>query len=91
MTERLLTLREASERLACSYSYLYRNYRQGLIKVVKVGRFVRISERDLDLWIHANEIVGAIITKTADARANRTQRERDAGLIPASDLRSQAT
>jgi len=90
MTDRLLTLRQASERLGCSYSFIFRAYKRGVLPVIKQGKFIRVSEQDLHLWIDARRIAQATITATADARTERAQRQRKAGLVPADDLRDQA-
>lgn len=83
---KLLTLRQAAERLGCSYSYVYRLYRSGTLPVVKQGRFVRIAESDLDLWLNANKIAKAIITATEDKRLARDQKRRELGLLTRDEL-----
>lgn len=86
---KLLTLRQAAERLSCSYEFLYRQYRRGAVPVTKIGRFIRISEDDLVLWLNAHRLAADIISATKTAREQRTQRERNAGLIPAEDLQEE--
>jgi excisionase family DNA binding protein len=88
-TEKLLTFRGAAEKLNVSFWFLYR--RRGELPIVRLGpRTVRLRESDVVAWQNAHVIAAAIVEKTKDARQARTQRERDAGLIPASDLREAA-
>ena len=46
--ERLLTVKEASQRLSVSPEFLKKLQRQGQLKVVRIGRAVRISEHELE-------------------------------------------
>ncbi len=46
--ERLLTLKAAAQKLAVSQQFLKRLQRQGRLKVVRLGRSVRIEERELE-------------------------------------------
>ena len=46
--ERLFRFKEAAQRLAVSDSHLKRLYREGKVRVVRIGRrAVRISQREL--------------------------------------------
>lgn len=84
-TEKLLTFREAAERLNVSFWFLYR--RRHELNVVRLGpRTVRLRESDVVAWQNAHVIAAAINAKTEDARRERTERERTARLIPAEDL-----
>jgi len=84
--ERLLTFKEAAEKLGVSFWFLYR--RRNELPLVRLGpRTVRLKESDVLMWANAHVIASSIIEATKDARQARTQRERDAGLIPASELR----
>jgi excisionase family DNA binding protein len=47
VVERLIPLREAAATLSMSTDYLKRLHRAGRIRVVRLGRSVRISETEL--------------------------------------------
>lgn len=49
--DRLLSLKDAAERLACSEAALRKWISQGRIQKVSMGRLVRIRESDVDLWV----------------------------------------
>lgn len=49
--DRLLSLKLAAERLACSEAALRKWISQGRIQKVNVGRLVRIRESDLELLV----------------------------------------
>ena len=46
--ERLLTLRKAALKLDVSQQFLKRLQRQGRLRVVRLGRAVRVSEQELE-------------------------------------------
>ena len=46
--ERLYTLKQSAEMLAVSPELLKKLYRQGRLRVVRIGRAVRISEKELE-------------------------------------------
>jgi excisionase family DNA binding protein len=46
--ERLITLKRAAEQLQVSERFLRRLERSGRLKVVRIGRAVRIREEDLE-------------------------------------------
>ncbi len=46
--EQLLTLKKAAKKLDVSEQYLKRLQRQGRIRVIRLGRAVRISEQELE-------------------------------------------
>ena len=46
--ERLLTLKQAAEKLAVSLQFLKRLQRQGRLRVVRLGRAIRVEEAELE-------------------------------------------
>jgi len=46
--EQLLTLRKAAERLDISPQFLKRLQRQGRLRVVRLGRAIRVTEQELE-------------------------------------------
>lgn len=83
--ERLLTFREAAERLNVSFWFLYR--RKNELPLVRLGpRTVRLKENDVLAWANAHVLAAAIIKDTEKARAERGERERAAGLAPIADV-----
>lgn len=46
--ERLLTLKQAAEKLAVSAQFLKRLQQQGRLRVIRLGRAVRVSEQELE-------------------------------------------
>ena len=50
----LLTAREIARRLSVSRSEAYLLMTRGELPTVRIGRAVRVSERDLDEWIARN-------------------------------------
>lgn len=45
---RLLTLKNAAELLAVSPEFIKKLRRQGMIKVIRIGRSVRVPEREIE-------------------------------------------
>ena len=63
MTDKLLTVQEAAERLGTSVRFVRRLVFERRIAYVKVGRYVRIAARDLDAFIDAGRVdVGELPT-----------------------------
>jgi excisionase family DNA binding protein len=56
MTDRLLTVGEAADRLGTSTRFVRRLVFERRIAFVKVGRYVRIAEADLDAFIVAGRV-----------------------------------
>jgi excisionase family DNA binding protein len=56
MTDRLLTVVEAAERLGTSPRFVRRLVFERRIAFVKVGRHVRITSADLDAFIAAGRV-----------------------------------
>jgi excisionase family DNA binding protein len=48
MVDQLLTFKKAAQRLDVSTEFLKRLRRQGRLRAVRLGRAVRVSERELD-------------------------------------------
>jgi excisionase family DNA binding protein len=51
VSERLLTLPDAAEQLACSLATLKRRIRAGQLPVFRDGRLIRVRQQDLDHYI----------------------------------------
>ena len=51
MTGRLLTPAEAAEVLRVPTSWIYRAAREGRLPHLRLGRYVRLDERELERWI----------------------------------------
>lgn len=56
---RLLTADEVAEQLRVGKSFIYDQARAGHLPHVRVGRYVRFHQDDLDAWIDAQRIGGA--------------------------------
>jgi len=61
MSERLLTLGEAADRLDCSTRTLRRRIRDGSLPAFRDGGLVRLREVDLDRYVAANVTRAALI------------------------------
>jgi len=53
MTARLLTADEVAERLAVPERWVMEASRRGELPVVRLGRFRRFDERDIEAWLDA--------------------------------------
>lgn len=62
MTETIYTIPEVAKYLKLSRSKVYYMVQRGTIPHVRIGKNVRISERDLRSWLDENT-VGRIATK----------------------------
>jgi excisionase family DNA binding protein len=51
----LLTVEEASEKLAFKPSYLYELIRQGRFPAIRQGKYIRIRGYELDEWIRRQQ------------------------------------
>jgi excisionase family DNA binding protein len=58
MNEVIYTIPEVARYLKLSKSKVYSMVQKGTIPYIRIGRNVRIRERDLARWIHENKIVG---------------------------------
>lgn len=56
MPEKLYTKKEVAEILSCSVATVHRRINDGTLKAVKNGRIVRISESELDRFLHSEPI-----------------------------------
>jgi excisionase family DNA binding protein len=54
-TTKLLTVEEASEKLAFKPSYLYELIRQGHFPAFRQGKYIRIRSYELDEWIRQQQ------------------------------------
>ena len=57
---RLLTVRQAAERLEMSKSHVYRAVETGALAKVKIGSSVRISEEDLERYIEERRLQASV-------------------------------
>jgi len=63
MTDKLLTVEEAAERLGTTVRFVRRLVFERCIAYVKVGCYVRIAARDLDAFVAAGRVdVGELPT-----------------------------
>jgi excisionase family DNA binding protein len=63
MTDKLLTVEEAAEWLGTSVRFVRRLVFEWRIAYIKVGRYVRITVRDLDAFVAAGRVdVGELPT-----------------------------
>ena len=46
--ERLLSVKQAAARLSVSPEFLKKAYRRGKLRIVRLGRAVRVSEREIE-------------------------------------------
>jgi excisionase family DNA binding protein len=64
MADRLLSVAEVAERLGTSQRFPRRLIAERRIAYVKVGRHVRISERELDVYLKAHTVASARMTRS---------------------------
>ena len=57
LAERLLTMKELAERLQVSRVTAWRLIAERGLKCIRIGRSVRIRERDLEAWLEKNSTV----------------------------------
>ena len=55
--ERLLTLKEVAERLQISRVTCWRLYAEHGLRVVRIGKAIRVRENDLQAWLEKNSSV----------------------------------
>jgi excisionase family DNA binding protein len=53
-SERLLTLKNVCERLQISSVTGWRLYSERGLKVIRIGRAIRVRESDLEVWLEKN-------------------------------------
>lgn len=53
--ERLLTPGEAANRLRVPLSWIYSKTRTKEIPLLKLGKYIRIPEKELDAWARAQQ------------------------------------
>lgn len=68
MSQDFMTPQEVADRLKVHVATIYEYLRMGKIKAVKLGNRYRISESNLQVFIHENET-------TQDGRLQKTLRE----------------
>ena len=56
--ERLLTMKDVCERLQVSSVTGWRLHAQRSLKIIRVGRSIRVRESDLEAWIERNSSGG---------------------------------
>jgi excisionase family DNA binding protein len=52
------TVDEVADRIQLSVNYIYRLARTGKIPCTRIGRHVRFSERDLEVWLDSHRVGG---------------------------------
>ena len=57
--EKLLTVDELAEVLSVKRSTIYQWRHLGLIPYIKVGRFVRFRETDIQKWLQSKQVKAA--------------------------------
>lgn len=62
MTGRLLTADEVAERLSVPVSWVRESSRSGAIPCVRLGRYVRFVEADVESWLEGCKQPGRPIT-----------------------------
>ena len=58
---KLLTVRQAAERLGMSVSHVYRAADEGRLTKVKIGSSVRIAEADLERYIEERRLEASVL------------------------------
>lgn len=56
----ILTLKQVAARLQVSPTWVYKKCRAGFIPHVKMGGVIRVREKDLEEWMTAHKIDGAL-------------------------------
>lgn len=56
LSRRLLTVREVAQLTGWSRSFVYQLITSGQLRVVRIGRTVRVDQADLDAFIEANKV-----------------------------------
>jgi len=51
-TDKFLTVKAVARKLSCSCSYVYKIIAAGKLPHLREGRFYRIAEKDLEVWIN---------------------------------------
>ncbi len=69
MLDRLLTVEEAAERLGTSVRFVRRLVFERRIAYTKLGRHVRIADRDLDAFIAAGRIEARTVPSSPKRRS----------------------
>jgi excisionase family DNA binding protein len=67
--DRLLTVEEAAERLGTSTRFVRRLILERRIAYTKLGRHVRIANRDLDAFIAAGRIEAGTVPSSSKRRS----------------------
>jgi excisionase family DNA binding protein len=55
MEEKLLTPEEQAEKLRVKLSWIYAQTRQKKIPFVKIGKYIRFREKEVDDWLRAQK------------------------------------
>ncbi|MHA1280343.1 MAG: helix-turn-helix domain-containing protein [Candidatus Helarchaeota archaeon] len=63
--EKLLTPQEIADILGVQPSTIYQWTHQGYIPHVKIGKFVRFKEKDVEKWVERKEESGRMTKKLA--------------------------
>lgn len=68
---RLLTADEVAEQLRVSKAHIYDQARAGHLPHVRVGRYVRFVQEDIDAWIGSQRVA---VTRPSPTTNGRTPR-----------------
>jgi excisionase family DNA binding protein len=72
---RLLTAREAAEKLGFKPATIVRWTREGKLPGYRCGRLLRYRERDLDAWLESNATAGGATRGVSATRASARHRD----------------
>jgi excisionase family DNA binding protein len=70
-SERLLTLRNVCDRLQISDVTGWRLHSERGLKVIRIGRAIRIREADLEAWLEKNTSGGGVDASDANGGKNK--------------------
>jgi excisionase family DNA binding protein len=60
MEDKLLTVEEVAKKLGISTSWVYKKCIARIMPHIKIGATTRFSEKDLQEWLNAHKIKGAL-------------------------------
>jgi excisionase family DNA binding protein len=70
-SERLLTVKNVCERLQISAVTGWRLYSERGLKVIRIGRAIRVRESDLQAWLEKNTSSGSDDVSSANSGKNK--------------------
>ena len=60
MDNGFLTISEVAKKLKVSSSWVYKKCKAGIMPHVRIGNMLRFVERDVEQWVNAHKIKGAL-------------------------------